>query len=471
MGVADYDDQDGVSPPRGHPAWDSPPDSVYVDLMAQANHAEADDRKVVSITGEAIAEPAPLKRLDLLACSSLQAPRREWSMEGWRPLAKTVLITGDGGVGKSLAEQQANTCMAAGIPFLGIPVRQMNAAYISWEDDLDELWARQEAICRVLGVPMSSLQGKLHLISMTEEEQPFMLKVDGDGKLIVTDLARRILQDFEHNGIRYGSFDNASQILSIDHNKIEHVAPCAHWLNALAYRLGGGVGLIHHPNKAGDDWLGSVAYTNQFRSRIWIGRPENGFDLDARIMKNPKANYSKSGAEISFHWVDWAFVLDSELGEETRAKLEETARATADNAAFLACLEARNKQERHVSATPSPNYAPTQFMDMPQANNIGKERLKAAMDRLFLIGQIRTGALPWTDSKGRPVTGLIEVAQTFPNAVPNARQTPFQTPPKQSAQTPPNYHYYTTYNGAGPLGAASPAEDDDPANDIFGSGE
>lgn len=407
------------------------------------------------------ASAAPWPALDLVACSLSSAPEREWMVDGWMPLHNATLLTGTGGVGKSLLAQLAATCVALGRPFLGLETRQASAAYMSWEDDRDELWRRQEAMCAHLGVPIDSLAGKLELVSWSEAVEPFVLTVTTEGPLALTKLGRAIVDKLDSADTRFIVFDNASQIAAIDHNELREVAPFAHWANALAQRRSGAVLLLHHPNKAGEDWLGSVAYTNQFRSRILMSRPDNCPDPDMRLLTNPKANYARAGASITFRWHRGCFVLDGDLPDEQRGELEATARAVADNSAFLACLDERMRQRRAVSENKaSRTYAPKEFAEMPESLGIGKQRLEAAMDRLFRIQAIERGFL-WRDSdEGKDRSGLRRVSadSADPTADPTADLPPTlrrhtADPTADSAHT----HPYTTYKRARPEGAAAPS--------------
>lgn len=397
--------------------------------------------------------------LDLAACGATKAPEREWVVADWVPANKATLFTGDGGVGKSLMAQLMATCVALGILFMGLHTRGTNAAYVSWEDDADELWRRQEAICAILGVRMADLAGRLFLVSYTEEASPFLVTADDEHGIRVTPLGRKIEQLVERHRIGLLMLDNASQIAGIDHNAVDEVAPFAHWLGTLAKRHGGSVLLLHHTNKAGQDFLGSVAYNNQFRSRLMLARPEDAQDLDLRVLTNPKANYAQAGGTITFRWYKGAFVRDEDLPSDQRAALAAAAAAGFENDAFLECLRQRRSEGdgRQVGPAPGPNYAPTQFEGMAQARGLDRKKLKRAMDRLFKLGRLES-VTTYNKAKSRDVTVLSEVAPNpspnFPNPFPMPSRTdPERTPEPlpNSARTTPHTHPYTTYREAGPL--------------------
>lgn len=391
--------------------------------------------------------------LDLRACANSPAPAREWVIEGWIPANKATLLAGDGGVGKSLLAQIKATCIAIGRPFMGMATRQANAAYASWEDDADELWRRQESICETMGIPMGALAGRLHLVSYTEEENPFLVTADENG-VRVTPLGRKIERLVERHKVGLLILDNASQIAGIDHNAVDEVAPFAHWLGTLAKRNDGAVVLLHHTNKAGQDYLGSVAYNNQFRSRMLLARPDESHDLDVRVLTNPKANYAQAGNGIEIRWFKGAFVRDEDLPQGQRAELAEVGRANAENAAFLRCLAQRTIERRHVSEKVGANYAPKLFATMPEAKGVKKERLIAAMDRLFRIGAIDRGFL-WRDTaEGKDIFGLRETGNVTGN-VPENHSADDRKPAENDRKIHP---VYINISGAA-LGEAAPVDE------------
>ncbi|MEO6247683.1 MAG: AAA family ATPase [Sphingomicrobium sp.] len=93
-------------------------------------------------------------------------PEREWALTDWIPSRQATYLTGPGASGKSLLTQQLCTCIALGLPFMGVETRQAVALYLTCEDDEIALHQRQKAICEALGVPLSALDGKLHLVSL-----------------------------------------------------------------------------------------------------------------------------------------------------------------------------------------------------------------------------------------------------------------------------------------------------------------
>lgn len=349
-----------------------------------------------------------------------EPPERLFLWGTFLPLLQTTMLTGPGGVGKSLLAQQLLTCVALGLPFLGQETRQRNCLYVTCEDDTDELWRRQHDICRRLGVGLHDLAGKLHLVSLCGASDTALATFKDTGQIEPSARWRQLEQTTLDHDIGLFAFDNATDAMAGDLNDIHQVAEFVNLFTGLAIRLRGCGLILHHPNKAGEDWLGSIAWHNKVRSRLIMKRGETAGDHDQRMLANPKANYGPSGNDIPFRWFEGAFTTDDAVPDSYFADLAVSADAAADNELFLLCLRQRTKEQRPVSAHPSTTYAPTEFAGMRESRGIGKDRLKLAMNRLFAIDAIEMGDLPWQRTDRHQAKGLREVAGGARHAAGNA---------------------------------------------------
>lgn len=382
--------------------------------------------------------PRFLPVVDPASWEGRRAPMRRWSVAGWIPLHQATLLTGKGGVGKSLLAQQLCTCIALGVPFLGADTARTAALYVSCEDDIDELWRRQESICKALGVPLSALKDRLLLVSLAGMEGNHLATFDGEGRLSASERYRELVETAKARRVGFAALDNASHFMVGDHNDLTAVAAFLNLLNGLALAIDGSTLILHHPNKAGQDWLGSVAWENQVRSRLLMKPGDEEGDRDSRALVNPKANYAPRDARIDFRWHEGAFVRDDDLSPEVAQEIAATALAASDNLVFLACLAERNRQQRPVSEKVSKSYAPSVFSEMPESKGIGKPRLERAMDRLFRINAIERGFL-WRDTaEGKDRHGLREVSANAPANRPITTSANVRSPlPPTSANTRP----------------------------------
>lgn len=383
-----------------------PPKGDVIDWSEMGGSAD----ELRRITEAAINPPARrLATVNPAEWHDRDAPPREWALQDWIPLRQATLLTGKGGVGKSLLAQQLATCIAVGIPFLGLETRRANALYLSCEDDREELWRRQRAICATLGITLRDLDGKLLLAPMAGEIANHLATFDQAGKMMPSERWREIEATVAAASIGFFALDNASHLMVGDHNELSSVASFLNLLNGLAIACNGTGLILHHPNKAGDDWLGSVAWENQVRSRLIMKPSDQEGDWDARSLQNPKANYAPMGGRIDFRWHRGAFVTAEELPANAADEIASGSRAAGDNAIFLTCLAERTRRVRAVSEKRSASYAPTVFVKMSESKGASKARLEAAMDRLFRLNRIERAEL-WTGPDRKPVVGLREIA-------------------------------------------------------------
>ena len=319
------------------------------------------------------------------------APARLWLWDDMIPVMRATLLTGDGGSGKSLFAQQLATCVALGLPFLGIPTRQQASLYVTCEDDLGELHRRQEAICKSLNVSMGELDGKLFLLSRCGELDNSLLSFDPDGVIRPSPFYESIVST-AHGRIFFAVLDNIAHLFEGNENIRNHVAIFCNMLERLARDIGGTVLFLGHPSKKGAQYSGSTAWENQVRSRLYLSRgsaEEAQYDPDLRVLSRAKSNYAQTGDEIQIRWKDWTFELADAPSTDWHEQMASNAQAAAENAKFMSLLRVRVKQGRTVSGRPTArNYAPREFAKMPQAKGFKVEEFERAMERLFALEHI-----------------------------------------------------------------------------------
>lgn len=376
--------------------------------------------------------PACLTALDLAELAKTRAEPVKFAIDGLAPLAEVTLFTGPGSGGKSLLAQQLCTAAASGKPTLGLSIIAAPSLYVTCEDAPSQLHYRQERLCEAMGVSMASLAGRLHLVSLRGALDNPLEGEDEHGDYAPSPAFHRLAETIKATGSKIVALDNVAHLFTGNENDRGDVTRYVNLLNRLAGETGAAILLIGHPNKSGDTYSGSTAWLNAVRSQVWIDTPRdsdgNPSDPDARVLTVGKANYARAGEAVRFRWHNWAFVRDEDLPADTRAELDKVIRANSENAAFLACLRARNEQGdgRAVGPAPGPNYAPTQFEGMPQAKGFGKAVLKRAMDRLYEIGQIESGTI--FDKKARrDKTIIVEVEGDAPQPAQRSAQLSHNT--------------------------------------------
>lgn len=404
---------------------------------------------------------------DLAAWDGITPQPKPFIMPGYIPARELTLATGAGGANKSTFGQQLATCVAAGVPMLGVDVVRGSALYITAEDDEDRLHWMQAHICDAVGVSMGSLAGKLSLVSLRGRLGNELATFDYEGRLRTAPAFKGLQATILKTGADLVVLDNSAHLFTGNESDRQQVTAFINLLYSLCREIGCTIILVAHTNKAGDSYSGSTAWLNAVRSQIVLERPENAVDLDERTLTLGKANYARQGQELRFRWHNFALITDSQLSDEERTNLATVVRDSADNEIFLACLNERNRQQRAVSEKSSKNYAPHVFTGMPESKHIGKPRLEAAMDRLFRIGRIERAEL-WKGADRKVVVGLREMPKEGAgNGAGNGAQTPCAnagnvdaSPCNSLRGTRETHTLYTTYIEGGPLGAAPPSDDD-----------
>ena len=115
--------------------------------------------------------------IDPVSLNGKPMPERRWIVPDWVPHGHTTILSGDGGVGKSLLAMQLLTACATGGEWLGERVMKCKAVGIFCEDDSDEIHRRQAAINRATGIEFSDLED-LNWVSRIGDDN-FIFCTDG----------------------------------------------------------------------------------------------------------------------------------------------------------------------------------------------------------------------------------------------------------------------------------------------------
>lgn len=443
------------------PGWQDMPDDFAhePELRDQAfEHGAAMATRFDPATGEIHKpdEPELLPSLDLAELSKVRAKPTTFAIERLAPDGEVTTLNGPGSAGKSLYCQQVATACAAGLGHcLGLAVTPGTAIYLSCEDDEKQLHWRQERLCEALRVPMASLAGKLHLVSL-RGLLGNELAVFSNGAMSVTPAFRRMVTTIRTYAARLVFLDNVAHLFAGNENDRADVTRFINLLNKLAAETGAAIVLIGHPNKAGDEWSGSTGWNNAVRSRGWMEHDE---ETGLRTLILPKANYSEKGELTKFRWHEGAFVRDEDLGVDAAAQLREVIRVNAAKAAFLRCLHVRNEQERPVSDSPyTQTYAPKVFAIMPEAKGIKVRDLEAAMECLFRAEEIDRGVVCRVGRKDREGLRIVR-ADLRADPAPRPCADPALTP-RAPAHSPTPIDKSISGAALGPAAPLNEGDDD-----------
>lgn len=335
-------------------------------------------------------------------------PEIDWLLEGWLPRGTVVLLTGPGGVGKSLAMQQLCSSFALDRSFINLPEKGGETAwYLTCEDDLVILKKRQWAINKALGVTNEDYgDGRLMLTSMRGQVDSFLFGED----LRPTPFHERLEAALRTLHPSLLVLDNNAQLFDAEDGLKRPVARFLGLLDRLAMDTGTTIILLGHPSKAGEKAAGSAAWTNQVRTHIYMSRPDPDadgfFDGSRRIIALEKANYAEQGSRIECCFRDLSFFAP---GERDRMDSEnrKNAQAAAENDKFLRLLDILTAQRRAVSTSNrAGNYAPKAMVMMPEAGHVTVSQLARAMERLLSLGAIVAKQELWKDGRREWTYGI-----------------------------------------------------------------
>lgn len=333
----------------------------------------------------------PLDIIDPCGWQDKPIPPREWLVEDLVPMHSVTMISGDGGLGKSLLAMQLLVACATGKEWLDQPTRRVKALGVHCEDDRDELHRRTADICEANDVGFYDL-ADLELVSRVGLENSLMdFPQYGSGEM--TALFHKISNRALDTGAQLVVLDSLHDFYTGNENNRPQARQFVNALREIALQIEGAVVLLAHPSlqgmATGTGSSGSTAWNNTVRSRLYLTRPkandEEEPDLNARILASKKANYSALGAEIAVRWRNGVFVRDIETTPAVQAIVTRNAERV-----FMELLARVMKQGRYVTATPrSDNYAPKIFSRMSREYRV--KDFVVAMESLFQSGEIVVG--------------------------------------------------------------------------------
>ena len=241
-------------------------------------------------------------------------PQRRWLVDGILARGSVTLLTGDGGIGKSLLMQQLMTAIALGGDWLGVelPDDPIPSLGIFCEDDEDELHRRQANINHAYDIDMRTLSGTVNLVSRVgcDNILAFFGREDQADPTIFYD---QISNKIRETGTQLIIIDTAADTFGGNENYRAQVRSFINLLRRWPMEVDGGVILTAHPSNfgvtQGTGISGSTAWNNSVRARVYLTKPKDDVDeygeqedTNERLLKVMKSNYGPSGNQIRLRW-------------------------------------------------------------------------------------------------------------------------------------------------------------------------
>jgi RecA-family ATPase len=415
---------DALRDDRWRDRFDDIPRAVEtaMEKIAQGHHPPPEDDD---------AEPPPLPDVDL----ALSLTPREWLVDERIPMFNVTLVSGEGSVGKSTLLMQLSGSTVLGKGWIGMIPAQGPVLYVSCEEDHDELRRRAEAVAVHLGsTRQEMIERGLRVLSFAGRDA--ILGESGRSGIIrATRLFIQIRAEAHKLRPKLIVVDTVADTFGGDEIKRAQARQFITILRGLAIAAGSTVVLVAHPSLTGikDDTglSGSTGWHNSVRARAFF-KAAPGEDTTLHALEFRKNNYGPPDAPpILLRWQSGVYVVEPRNGT-----FEQLADEAEMDHLFLKLLRRFAAQARTVSDKPSSTYAPTVFVDEPEAKTAKatKKKLVESMARLFAANKLR--ALPFgPPSKLR--TRIVEVGAPPPKDPSDPPSNVFQLVPTGCVPTPP----------------------------------
>jgi RecA-family ATPase len=380
---------------------DCPPKGDISDWIAAGGTIERLNEIVAELPDWSADLPAPETELPRLAFVAVRlwqdqpVPQRRWQVREVMPASNVTLLSGEGGVGKTLLAQQLAVATVLGMGWVTDYAPEPGPVLlISAEDDEAEMHYRLAAIVDHYGAQFRDL-ADLHVLSLAGKDA--VLAAVGQHSIVkATGLFEQLCRTVREIRPRWIGIDTAADVFVVDERDRSQARQCISLLRGLALDLNTAILLLSHPSltgiATGTGLSGSTAWNNSVRSRLYLRSPKKDDDDadgdDARILELMKSNYSAKGTQVRLHWRDGVLIPDNVTVQpryET-ARQERIAREV-----FLTVLRRFNATDRTASDKPSAvkNFAPRLFAEEPEARALAHRKserqrlLHEAMISLF----------------------------------------------------------------------------------------
>jgi RecA-family ATPase len=342
----------------------------------------------------------PLPFCNIGAWAKQEPPTREWAVPDRFPLRNVALISGEGGVGKTILLLQLAVAHVLARDWLGTLPASGPALYLNAEDEEVEIHRRLAAIAAHYGASMTELQGHLNILALAGQDAVLGYP-DSSSVIWPTGLFDRLKEAACDIQPKMIVLDTAADIFAGNENDRSQVRQFIGLLRGMAIGANAGVILCAHPSltgvNSGTGLSGSTAWHNSVRARAYLrtvdSEDSSQHDQTLRQLDFMKSNYGPVAETVTLRWCNGAFVPESKAGSPEKLAADAKAQDV-----FLQLLDRYNCQERTVGAKKGHTYAPAQFAEEPEAKaaGLGSRAFAEAMRRLFADNKIHL------ESYGRP---------------------------------------------------------------------
>jgi hypothetical protein len=369
----------------------------YVPRETMEREPGCDDEPPQQSPEEVPPEPGhERRRIKWAELEGKSPPERTWIINHWLTYGPT-LLAGQGGIGKTLLAQMMGTAIALGRPYVDEIAAPANVLFWACEDDHDELWRRQIAICKHFEIPLGALEGKLIIEPRLGMDNSLLLPTFGAPTW--TPLRQEMRQQVNDYKASVLIVDNIGQCFGGNENDRHHVTAFLSGLVGLS-ETPLAVLMLGHPSKSlNSEYSGSTAWEAAVRMRWYLGtrlpdkKPEEGEEADTKVrfLCKRKANYSQLDyRQLTFQ--DGAYQCNTPpSGYTFREKYGSSARKDSADALVLAAVDQFFRANvRTTEGANSPDYIVKKMQEIRICQDYSQKELNEALTRLRLSGRVVT---------------------------------------------------------------------------------
>lgn len=311
-------------------------------------------------------------------------PGQKWLAPDLIPAGQPVLLSGDGGLGKSLLALQLGVSVATGGRWLGHFTAQGSVLYLSAEDEVAELHRRLERIC----CDLSKLHA-LHIAPMAELDALLVAPVDR--RLATTALYDAVAARVEEIRPALVVLDSNADFFGGNEVVRYEVRWFIGQLRKLCHSTGCCVLILSHPSvsgmQSGSGLSGSTHWNNSVRARLYLTKStDDEADPDERTLEVMKNNRGPLGKRVTIRWNAGAFVPVDGFDDNADPSAPKVSIDDKADAVFLELLRQRRRHNINVTYASAAKV----FSDTPGAkgSRLTKRHMAAALNRLVVCGAV-----------------------------------------------------------------------------------